>query len=47
MQKTIASAIGFIVFIAKTSTSRSGRQIQQLLRVIDHDGADYITATEE
>ncbi len=47
MQKIIASAIGFIVFIAKTSASRSGRQIQQLLRVIDHDGTDYITASEE
>jgi type IV secretion system protein VirB11 len=47
MQKTIASAIGFIVFIAKTGAPGSGRQIQELLRVIDHDGTGYITQPEE
>ncbi len=47
MQNTIAAAIDFIIFIAKTSTSKSGRQIQELLRVIDHDGTDYITEPQE
>jgi type IV secretion system protein TrbB len=47
MQKTIASAIDSIVFIAKTAASKSGRQVQELLRVIDHDGAGYITKPEE
>lgn len=47
LQKTIAAAIDFIVFIAKTSAAKSGRRVQELLRVIDHDGADYITQPEE
>ncbi len=47
MQKTIAAAIDFIIFIAKTGTSKSGRQIQELLRVTGHDGADYITEPGE
>ena len=47
MQKTIAAAIDYIVFIAKTIASKSGRRIQELLRVIDHDGSDYVTEPEE
>ena len=47
MQKTIASAIDFIVFIAKTTASKSGRQVQELLRVIDHGGTGYITNPAE
>ena len=47
MQKTIAAAIDVIVFIAKTAGTKSGRQIQELLRVIDHDGSDYVTQIEE
>jgi len=47
LQKTIAAAIDFIVFIAKESGAKSGRKVQELLRVIDHDGTDYITQPEE
>jgi type IV secretion system protein VirB11 len=47
MQKTIASAIDFIVFIARTGTSKSGRKVEELLRVIDHNGAGYITEPVE
>ena len=47
MQRTIAAAIDLIVYIAKTAGTTSGRQIQELLRVIDHDGSDYVTKAEE
>ena len=47
LQKTIAAAIDFIVFIAKTPAAKSGRKVQELLRVIDHDGTDYVTQPEE
>jgi type IV secretion system protein VirB11 len=47
MQKTIAAAIDFIVFIAKTAASPSGRKVQELLHVVDHNGRDYITEPQE
>ena len=47
LQKTIASAIDYIVFIAKDSRAKSGRRIQELLRVSGHDGINYITQPEE
>jgi type IV secretion system protein VirB11 len=47
LQKTIAAAIDLIVFIAKTNASKSGRKVQELLRVIDHNGSNYITQPEE
>jgi len=47
MQKTIAAAVDLIIVIAKTAATKSGRQVQELLRVIDHDGSDYVTEAEE
>ena len=49
MQRTIAEAVDFIVFIAKVSktVNPSGRQVEELLRVIDYDGTNYITQLEE
>jgi type IV secretion system protein VirB11 len=47
MQRTIAAAIDVIVFIAKTPASPSGRQVQELLRVVDFDGAAYVTEPED
>ena len=49
MQNTIAEAVDFIVFIAKVSrtVNPSGRQVEELLRVIDYDGTNYITQLEE
>jgi type IV secretion system protein TrbB len=44
MQKTIATAVNLVVFIAKTS---EGRRVRELLLVHDFDGADYVTSTEE
>jgi type IV secretion system protein VirB11 len=48
MQNTIAEAVDFIVFIAKVSktVNPSGRQVEELLRVIDYDGTNYITQLE-
>jgi type IV secretion system protein VirB11 len=47
MQRTIAAAIDVIAFIAKTPASPSGRQVQELLRVVDFDGAAYVTEPED
>ena len=52
MHKTIAAAIDLIVVIAKVKPRKArargaGRRIQELLRVRDHDGLNYIVEVEE
>ena len=44
MQKTIAASVHFIVFISKTA---SGRHIEELIRVVGHEGERYRTLVEE
>ena len=44
MQKTIAASVHFIVFIAKTTV---GRRVEELIRVVGHEGESYRTLVEE
>jgi Flp pilus assembly CpaF family ATPase len=38
-RRSIASAVNLVIFIERTST---GRSVRQILRVIEFDGADYV-----
>jgi Flp pilus assembly CpaF family ATPase len=44
MQKTIAARVHFIVFIARTT---AGRRVEELIRVVGHEGENYRTLVEE
>ena len=44
MQRTIAAAVHFVVFIAKTA---AGRRIEELIRVEGFDRGHYRTTAQE
>ena len=43
MQNTIAAAVDLIVFIAKTGAGKASRKVQEVLCVLDYDGAGHVT----